>query len=80
MNTDTPATTTQRKRHSSHDHEGQHRPGVPRCAATRRGAHAWAGEDEKEAARVFYVAATRATQRLVMEASGGVTFGRRVVC
>jgi ATP-dependent exoDNAse (exonuclease V) beta subunit len=24
------------------------------------------GEDEKEAARVFYVAATRATQRLVM--------------
>ena len=25
-----------------------------------------AGEDEKEAARVFYVAATRATQRLVM--------------
>ena len=25
-----------------------------------------AGEDEKEAARVFYVAATRATQRLVI--------------
>ena len=25
-----------------------------------------AGDDEKEAARVFYVAATRATQRLVM--------------
>lgn len=27
------------------------------------------GEDEKEAARVFYVAATRATQRLVIAAS-----------
>ena len=27
-----------------------------------------AGEDEKEAARVFYVAATRATQRLVTTA------------
>ena len=31
------------------------------------------GEDEKEAARVFYVAATRATQRLVM---GGVCGNR----
>lgn len=29
-----------------------------------------AGEDEKEAARVFYVAATRATQRLVMGVGG----------
>ena len=29
------------------------------------------GEDEKEAARVFYVAATRATQRLVMGVGGG---------
>ena len=28
------------------------------------------GEDEKEAARVFYVAATRATQRLVMGVGG----------
>ena len=28
------------------------------------------GEDEKEAARVFYVAATRATQRLVMGIGG----------
>ena len=38
-----------------------------------------AGEDEKEAARVFYVAATRATQRLVMggnNASG--LFGKRI--
>jgi superfamily I DNA/RNA helicase len=36
------------------------------------------GEDEKEAARVFYVAATRATQRLVMGVSGGDGFGRRL--
>ena len=28
------------------------------------------GKDEKEAARVFYVAATRATQRLVMGVGG----------
>jgi len=35
------------------------------------------GEDEKEAARVFYVAATRATQRLVMGMGEGV-FGRRL--
>ena len=30
------------------------------------------GEDEQEAARVFYVAATRATQRLVMGATSGI--------
>jgi len=34
-----------------------------------------AGEDEKEAARVFYVAATRATQRLVMGVGGSGGFG-----
>jgi superfamily I DNA/RNA helicase len=33
------------------------------------------GEDEKDAARVFYVAATRATQRLVMTLSGDGRFG-----
>jgi hypothetical protein len=32
------------------------------------------GEDEKEAARVFYVAATRATQRLLMGVSGVAKF------
>jgi UvrD-like helicase C-terminal domain/Nuclease-related domain/AAA domain len=32
------------------------------------------GEDEKEAARVFYVAATRATQRLFISASGNGSF------
>jgi superfamily I DNA/RNA helicase len=37
-----------------------------------------AGEDELEAARVFYVAATRATQKLVMGVSGDGGFGRRL--
>jgi len=36
------------------------------------------GEEEKEAARVFYVAATRATQRLVMGVGGGGGFGARL--
>ena len=43
-------------------------PGVGHMAAP--------GEDEKEAARVFYVAATRATQRLVMGMGGDGEFGR----
>lgn len=33
------------------------------------------GEDEKEAARVFYVAATRATHRLVISVSGEAALG-----
>ncbi|MBY0466409.1 MAG: ATP-binding domain-containing protein [Burkholderiales bacterium] len=37
-----------------------------------------AGEDEKEAARVFYVAATRATHKLVATVSGSSIFGRRL--
>ena len=36
------------------------------------------GEDEKEAARVFYVAATRATQRLVMGVGGIGILGTRL--
>jgi len=36
------------------------------------------GEDEKEAARVFYVAATRATQRLVVGVGGDGGFGSRL--
>ncbi len=36
------------------------------------------GEDEKEAARVVYVAATRATQRLVITTSGDGGFGNRL--
>ena len=37
-----------------------------------------AGEDEVDAARVFYVAATRATQRLVIGVGGPSAFGRRL--
>jgi ATP-dependent exoDNAse (exonuclease V) beta subunit len=37
-----------------------------------------AGEDKKEAARVFYVAATRGTQRLVMGVGGGGRLGMRL--
>jgi hypothetical protein len=36
------------------------------------------GEDEREEARLFYVAATRATQRLVVTASGAGGFERRL--
>ncbi len=36
------------------------------------------GEDEQEAARVFYVAATRATQRLVFGVGGDGRFGSRL--
>ena len=36
------------------------------------------GEDEKEAARVFYVAATRATHRLVMGVGGESGFGKKL--
>ncbi len=36
------------------------------------------GEDEQEAARVFYVAATRATQRLVIGVGGAYGFGQRL--
>lgn len=37
-----------------------------------------AGEDEKEAARVFYVAATRATQRLMLGTGGDGGFGKQL--
>ena len=37
-----------------------------------------AGEDERDEARLFYVGATRATQRLVISASGDCGFGRRL--
>ena len=37
-----------------------------------------AGEDQQEAARVFYVAATRATQRLVIGVGGDGGFGSRL--
>jgi ATP-dependent exoDNAse (exonuclease V) beta subunit len=37
-----------------------------------------ADEDEKDQARLFYVAATRATHKLVITASGDGGFGRRL--
>ena len=37
------------------------------------------GEDEKEEARLFYVAATRATERLVLTISGDGAFGKKFV-
>ena len=36
------------------------------------------GEDERGAVRVFYVGATRATQRLVITASGSAQLGHRL--
>ena len=55
----------------SDEHEGQQRPGVPRGGPARRGTYASArGEDEQKAARVFYVAATWATQRVVSGDAG----------
>jgi len=36
------------------------------------------GEDGREEARLFYVGATRATQRLVIGASGGGKFAARI--
>ena len=45
-------------------------PGVGHMPAT--------GEDEQEAARVFYVAATRATQTLVIGAGGNAKFGGKL--
>ncbi len=36
------------------------------------------GEDEREVARMFYVAATRATQRLVIGVGGDGGFGKRL--
>ena len=46
-------------------------PGVGHMPAT--------GEDEKEAARVFYVAATRATHKLFIAASGDSSFCQKLV-
>lgn len=45
-------------------------PGVGHVAA--------AGEDEKEAARVLYLAATQATQKLLIAVSGKSEFGEKV--
>ena len=49
----------------------------PVVALPRVGHMPTAGEDEQEAARVFYVAATRATQKLVMGVGGDNGFGEK---
>ena len=75
-----------------HGHSSDHNPGVnaiqvmtmkvskvlefPEVALPEVGHMLAAGEDEKEAARVFYVAATRATQRLMMGVGGDGSFGK----
>ena len=64
--------------HPDHDHEGQQGPVFPVVALPGVGHMPAAGEDEKEAARVFYVAATRATQRLLMGLGGDSGFGIRL--
>jgi ATP-dependent exoDNAse (exonuclease V) beta subunit len=52
--------------------------GFPVVALVGAGQMPAAGEDEREEARLFYVGATRATQRLVISVSGGGGFGERL--
>jgi superfamily I DNA/RNA helicase len=47
-------------------------PGAGRMPAT--------GEDEQESAQVFYVAATRATQRPVVGVGGNGGFSKKIGC
>ena len=49
-----------------------------RTASRLRSVHVDTSDDEKEEARLFYVAATRATQRLVVTVSGAGGFGARL--
>lgn len=50
--------------------------GLPVVALPGMGRIPAPGDDEKGAARVFYVAVTRATQRLVIGVGGDGKFGR----
>ena len=69
----------QQRRHQRADHVRGQGPGVSGGDAAGRGQMPAAGEDEKEEARVFYVAATRATQRLVIGVSGDWGVGWRLM-
>jgi len=60
---------------SLHASKGLEFPVVALVGAGRMPAE---GEDEREEARLFYVGATRATQRLVIGASGGGKFAARI--
>jgi len=51
----------------------------PLVAIPGLGAMPAPGDDEKDAARLFYVAATRATDKLLLTASGDGGFGKRFV-
>jgi superfamily I DNA/RNA helicase len=50
----------------------------PLVAIPGVGALPLAGEDVKEEARLFYVAATRATERLIVTVSGDGAFGQKL--
>ncbi len=50
----------------------------PVVAIPGLGAMPTPGEDEKDEARLFYVAATRATERLILTVSGDGSFGKRL--
>jgi superfamily I DNA/RNA helicase len=52
--------------------------GLPVVALVGVGHMPTEGKDEKDEARLFYVAASRATHRLVITASGDGAFGRRL--
>ena len=62
----------------SDDHEGQQRHGFPVMALSGAGHMPAKGEDKQKAARVLYVAATRATQRLVVRMGGDGGLGVRI--
>ena len=53
------------------DHEGQQRPGTPLDGPARRGPHARQRRRRAGSRAGFYVAATRATQKLVMGIGNG---------
>ena len=58
--------------------KGQQTPEIPVAALPGVGHMPAKGEDEQETARVFYVAATRVTQRLVIGVGGDGGFGKHL--
>ena len=53
--------------------------GLPAVALAGVGHMPAKGSDEQEAARVFFVAATRATPRLVLGVGGDDGFGKKII-
>ena len=66
------------RHHQDDDHARQQGPGVSGGGASRCGSHAGPKQEESEEARLFYVAATRATHALYITLSGDGEFGRRL--